>query len=272
MLCISIECRHKTGAHTRLYTDMDKPEAQDRHFFGYTPVTPEEKTGRVRGVFDSVAGNYDLMNDVMSAGMHRCWKDRFVRDINPRTGKRCLDVAGGTGDIAFRLYRATNGQAPITVCDINDSMLSVGRDRAIDRGMLDIEWVTGAAETLPFPDNNFDIYTIAFGLRNVTRIDDALAEAYRVLRPGGRFYCLEFSRVNPPAFRKLYDMYSFNIIPRLGGMIANDEVSYRYLVESIRQFPDQEGVKTRIVRAGFSRVGYKNLQLGVAAIHKGFKP
>ena len=250
---------------------MTRTEAQEQHYFGYTPVTADEKTGRVRGVFDSVADKYDLMNDVMSAGMHRCWKDRFIRDINPRPGKSCLDVAGGTGDIAVRLHRATHGRAPITVCDINNSMLAVGRDRSLDRGITDIEWITGAAEALPLPDNTYDIYTIAFGLRNVTRIDEALAEAYRVLKPGGHFYCLEFSRVDPPVFRKLYDLYSFNVIPRLGGVIANDEASYRYLVESIRKFPDQQALKARITRAGFACTGYTNLQFGVAAIHKGVK-
>ena len=252
------------------YTQMSDIN-KEQHYFGYTPVTANEKTGRVRGVFDSVAENYDLMNDVMSAGLHRCWKDRLIREINPRPSKSFLDVAGGTGDIAFRLHRATNGQAPITVCDINASMLAIGRDRAIDRGIVDIDWITGAAESLPLPDHSQDIYTIAFGLRNVTQIDDALSEAYRVLKPGGRFYCLEFSRVDPPAFRKLYDLYSFNVIPRLGGMIANDEASYRYLVESIRQFPDQDALARRIAQAGFARVRYRNLHFGVATIHKALK-
>ena len=253
MLSISIESISITGgAFSVLSKKMTHTENREKHHFGYTPVTADEKTGRVRGVFDSVADKYDLMNDVMSGGLHRCWKDRFIREINPRPGKSCLDVAGGTGDIASRLHRATNGRSPITVCDINATMLEIGRDRAFDHGITDIEWITGAAEALPLPDNAYDIYTIAFGLRNVTRIDDALREAYRVLKPGGRFYCLEFSRVDPPVFRKLYDLYSFNVIPRLGAMIANDEASYRYLVESIRQFPDQDGLKARIARAGFA--------------------
>jgi demethylmenaquinone methyltransferase/2-methoxy-6-polyprenyl-1,4-benzoquinol methylase len=250
---------------------MGERKTTEQLYFGYTPVTGDEKNSRVRGVFDSVAENYDLMNDVMSAGMHRCWKDRLIRKIGPRPGKSYLDVAGGTGDIAFRLHRATNGQAPITVCDINDSMLAVGRDRAIDRGIVDIDWITGSAEALPLPDSSQDVYTIAFGLRNVTRIDDALSEAFRVLKPGGRFYCLEFSRVDPPAFRKLYDLYSFNAIPQLGRLIANDEESYRYLVESIRQFPDQNKLARRIAQAGFAHVRYNNLQFGLVAIHTGLK-
>ncbi len=245
------------------------PESQ---WFGRRSVSPQEKTRMVLGVFDSVAGKYDLMNDVMSGGIHRLWKNRLIREINPRLGLSYLDVAGGTGDIAFRIHKATNGTAPITVCDINASMLEVGQDRAIDRGIVKgMEWIVGNAETLPFKDNNFDVYTIAFGLRNVTRIDDALREAYRVLKPGGRFFCLEFSHVEPEALQKIYDLYSFNVIPRMGELIANDADSYQYLVESIREFPNQEALSQRLLDAGFDEAHYTNLTFGVAAIHEAWK-
>ncbi|MCC7305804.1 MAG: bifunctional demethylmenaquinone methyltransferase/2-methoxy-6-polyprenyl-1,4-benzoquinol methylase UbiE [Alphaproteobacteria bacterium] len=247
---------------------MQNPE---RSWFGEKPVTPEEKTGLVRGVFDSVAGKYDLMNDLMSGGLHRLWKDRLVRQIRPRPSHACLDVAGGTGDIAFRIKRKAPGAA-VTVFDLNEHMLSVGRDRAADKGWADkdFEWVTGNAESLPFPDRSFDVYTIAFGLRNVTHIDTALREAARVLRPGGRFFCLEFSRVDMPVLKQAYDFYSFNIIPRIGKKVANDEESYKYLVESIRKFPSQRKLARRMEEAGFSGIKYSGLSGGIVTIHEGF--
>lgn len=240
--------------------------------FGRRTVTPEEKTGLVRGVFDSVAENYDLMNDLMSGGLHRLWKDRFVRQIRPRPGMDILDVAGGTGDIAFRMRKKTGPDARITVFDLNRNMLEVGRDRAIDRSWTeDFEWITGNAESLPFPDNSFDLYTIAFGLRNVTHIDRALAEAARVLRPGGQFFCLEFSHVRQPVMARIYDAYSFGVIPRVGGMVAKDRESYQYLVESIRKFPDQETLCARMAAAGLKKPVFSNLSAGVVAIHRGLK-
>lgn len=250
-------------------TENKNPESE---WFGNTYVNPDEKTKKVLGVFDSVATRYDIMNDVMSGGVHRLWKDKFVSDINPKPGDHILDVAGGTGDIAFRHYRKTNGQAPITVCDINHAMLSVGQDRALDKGILNnMDWVTGNAETLPFPDAHFDIYTIAFGLRNVTRIDDALKEAARVLKPGGRFYCLEFSHVDNPIVKKMYDVYSDVFIPQFGQIVAKDKDSYTYLVESIRKFPRREALKNRLLQAGFSKSTYTTMTFGVVAIHSAIK-
>lgn len=248
---------------------MQNPESL---WFGEEKVTPDEKTALVRGVFDSVASRYDLMNDLMSGGMHRLWKDRFVRMIRPRPDWAYLDVAGGTGDIAFRLRKKAGPGARITVCDLNESMLSVGRDRALDRGFgPGLKWVTGNAEALPFPDRSFDLYTIAFGLRNVTRIDTALAEAFRVLRPGGRFFCLEFSRVTDPILAKLYDRFSFSIIPRLGSIVAKDRQSYQYLVESIRKFPHQHDLARRMEAAGFQGVDFSDYTGGIAAAHWGLK-
>lgn len=254
---------------------MQNPE---RQWFGEKHVTPEEKTEKVIGVFDSVASRYDLMNDLMSGGVHRIWKDRFIRMIRPRAtidGRplHYLDVAGGTGDIAFRIRRKTGPKAKITLCDLNDNMLSVGRNRAIDKGWLnDFSWVTGNAEKLPLPDSSVDVYTIAFGLRNVTHIDTALAEAFRVLRPGGRFFCLEFSHVQPDFLAKLYDIYSYNVIPRIGKKVANDEESYQYLVESIRKFPSQGKLLRRMRDVGFVNARYTNFSAGIAAVHRGLKP
>lgn len=244
----------------------------EKNWFGDRQVSPDEKTALVRGVFDSVAEKYDLMNDLMSGGVHRLWKDRFVRDIRPQPHLHYLDVAGGTGDISFRIRRAAGPSARITVCDLDNAMLRVGRDRATDRGYLDgFTWVTGNAESLPLPANSVDVYTIAFGLRNVTHIDTALAEAYRVLRPGGRFFCLEFSRVTEPALAKLYDAFSFGVIPRIGQVVAKDRNSYQYLVESIRKFPPQAELCRRLRAAGFAGVRHSDLSFGVAAIHRGFK-
>lgn len=253
---------------------MENPE---KSWFGEKEVSPDEKTQGVIGVFDSVADQYDVMNDFMSGGLHRLWKDQFIRMIRPRktiAGRPAdyLDVAGGTGDIAFRIRKKIGSGANITLCDLNDNMLSVGRNRAIDKGWVDdFSWVTGNAESLPVPDNSVDVYTIAFGLRNVTHIDTGLAEAYRVLRPGGKFFCLEFSHVRPKILAKAYDLYSYNVIPRLGKAVANDEESYQYLVESIRKFPTQRKLVQRIQQAGFKSARYTNLSAGIVAIHQGTK-
>jgi demethylmenaquinone methyltransferase/2-methoxy-6-polyprenyl-1,4-benzoquinol methylase len=241
--------------------------APEGAWFGDRPVDPSEKTGLVRDVFDRVASRYDLMNDLMSAGVHRAWKARFIRDLNPRPREALLDVAAGTGDIAAGWRKSGGG--PAILCDINEAMLSQGRDRLIDRGSLaGLSWAVGNAECLPFPDRSFDAYTIAFGLRNVTDIDAALREARRVLKPGGRFFCLEFSRVAVAPLRRLYDAYSDAVIPRLGALIAQDRDAYAYLVESIRRFPAQPDLVTRIEGAGFSFAAYRNLSAGIAAIHR----
>ena len=226
----------------------------------------------VARVFESVAPRYDLMNDLMSGGVHRLWKNALVDVLNPRAGEKCLDVAGGTGDIAFRIVRRVGDEANVTVCDINPAMLEVGRDRAVDRGLLrGLTWTTGDAEALPFPDRSFDAYTIAFGLRNVTDIDKALAEAYRVLRPGGRFYCLEFSKVTSAAAGRLYDAYSERALPFFGRVVARDAESYRYLHESIRRFPSQRELADRMRAVGFERVAWRNMTLGVVALHSGWR-
>ncbi len=240
------------------------------HHFGFETVGADEKTARVGEVFARVAAKYDVMNDFMSMGVHLLWKRAFVRRVAPKKNYTILDVAGGTGDISFLIYDAS--QADITVSDINPEMLKVGQSRAADRGLVGkLKWAEANAETLPFEDNSFDRYTIAFGLRNVTHIDQALSEAYRVLKPGGKFFCLEFSKPAYEPLRKLYDAYSFNIIPALGGMVANDRDSYQYLVESIRQFPHQQGLKIKLQNAGFKNVTFENLSGGIAAIHIGVK-
>ena len=211
------------------------------------------------------------MNDLMSGGLHRLWKNRLIRMIRPQNHFACLDVAGGTGDIAFRIKKAAPG-ADITVFDLNAHMLSVGRDRAADRGWLDeFEWITGNAESLPFPGNSFDLYTIAFGLRNVTHIDTALTEAMRVLKPGGRFFCLEFCPEQLPGLDKIYDFYSFNVIPRIGKIVAKDEESYQYLVESIRKFPPPRNLVRRMQAAGMVQPRFSPLSGGIVAIHQGLK-
>ena len=245
---------------------------KESQWFGYKKVRPDEKARLVETVFDSVASRYDLMNDLMSGGIHRLWKNKFVSMLHPSANKVLLDVAGGTGDIAFRYRQRAGSKAKITVCDINREMLNVGKDRAINRGYLKgFEWVVGNAESLPFADNSYDLYTISFGLRNVPRIDDALEEAYRVLKPGGQFFCLEFSQVTNPVFRKIYDEYSFRMIPKIGELVAHDRESYQYLVESIRQFPKQKELAVRIKKAGFEQVRFVNLSGGIAAIHTGTK-
>ncbi len=236
--------------------------------FGYEDVTPTEKTARVGGVFSQVARKYDIMNDAMSGGMHRLWKDTFVRRVKPQAGEDILDMAGGTGDIAFRMEASG---ANITVSDINPDMLAVGMDRAVARGIDSLVWSEQNAETLSFPDKHFDAYTIAFGIRNVTDIPKALKEAHRVLRYGGRFYCLEFSTVEWPGLDRVYDAYSHKVVPKLGKMIAGDEDSYRYLIESIRRFPDMAKFKDMIAGAGFAQTKVEPIMGGLVAIHSGWK-
>ena len=255
---------------------MNEPEPADtpadRASFGYRDVPAAEKAGLVARVFESVAPRYDLMNDLMSVGVHRLWKNAMVDVLHPRRGEKFLDVAGGTGDIAFRILQRVGEGADVTICDINPAMLEVGRDRAVDRGLLKgLTWTTGDAESLPFPDRSFDAYTIAFGLRNVTDIDKALGEAFRVLRPGGRFLCLEFSKVTSAPIGRAYDAYSERALPLLGRVIARDAESYRYLHESIRRFPSQRELARRMGEAGFERVGWRNMTLGVVALHTGWR-
>ena len=236
--------------------------------FGYREVDPQEKTKLVGGVFSSVASSYDLMNDAMSGGMHRLWKDQFVRRVKPREGETILDMAGGTGDIAFRM--AARGAA-ITVSDINEDMLAVGQERARKRGIEGLTWKPQNAERLDFADRQFDAYTIAFGIRNVTDIPAALKEAHRVLKFGGRFFCLEFSTTTWPGFGDVYDAYSHKLVPKLGKLLAKDEDSYRYLIESIRRFPDMPSFAKMIETAGFVQVKAEPILGGLVAIHSGWK-
>uniref|UniRef100_A0A8C6FNG9 2-methoxy-6-polyprenyl-1,4-benzoquinol methylase, mitochondrial n=2 Tax=Moschus TaxID=68410 RepID=A0A8C6FNG9_MOSMO len=279
-------------------------EATETHF-GFETVSEEEKGGKVYQVFESVAKKYDVMNDMMSLGIHRIWKDLLLWKMRPFPGTQLLDVAGGTGDIAFRFLNYVQAQhqrkqkrqlraqqnlsweeiarkyqneedslggSHVMVCDINKEMLKIGKQKAHAQGYkAGLAWILGDAEELPFDDDKFDVYTIAFGIRNVTHIDRALQEAHRVLKPGGRFLCLEFSQVNNPLVSRLYDVYSFQVIPVLGEVIAGDWKSYQYLVESIRQFPSQEEFKEMIEDAGFQKVTYENLTSGIVAIHSGFK-
>lgn len=252
--------------------------------FGFRRVAEGDKAGMVRDVFDNVAPRYDLMNDLMSLGVHRLWKDAMVAELAPQPGMQILDLAGGTGDIALRLRprvasqtdmgeeRRTAKDGIVYVCDINAEMLGHGRDRALDKGVVDgIVWVCGDAESLPLGDMAVDAVTIAFGIRNVTHLDRALSEARRVLRPGGRFLCLEFSRVSLPFIDQIYDRYSFSVLPMIGRMVTGREDAYRYLVESIRRFPPQEEFAAMIGKAGFDRVRYRNLSAGVAALHSGWR-
>lgn len=248
---------------------MPNPESE---WFGYERVAPDEKTSRVGGVFTSVADKYDLMNDLMSGGLHRLWKDRFVSIMRPRAGEAVLDVACGTGDVSQRILRATKGAARIAALDINPDMLRVGRDKARDAGWFqEIEWIVGSAEELPFGDACMDLVCISFGLRNVTRIDAALLEFYRVLKPGGRFFCMEFSPGVSAPIKRLYDLYSFSVLPWLGEKVAQDREAYQYLAESIRQFPTQKDFAARMRGAGFSNVHWQNLTCGVATIHSGWR-
>ncbi len=246
----------------------------DRVSFGFENVPLSDKQAMVDDVFSSVARRYDLMNDLMSGGLHRAWKSAMVSALNPpKRGRPWLlvDVAGGTGDIAFRVSERSDGHADCTVVDINASMLDVGRARAEKRGFANVAFVEGNAETLPFETASFDAFTIAFGIRNVPRIEAALSEAFRVLKHGGRFLCLEFSAVETPMLDRLYDAFSFNVIPRLGHAVAGDAESYQYLVESIRTFPNQERFAAMIRDAGFARVTYRNFSGGIAALHSGWK-
>ena len=239
--------------------------------FGFHTVGEGQKAGLVHGVFTRVASRYDVMNDLMSAGIHRVWKDAMMDWLAPRGHQRLLDVAGGTGDIAFRfLKRAPDARA--VVLDMTESMLMEGQRRAEVEALGDrLDWVAADAMALPFPDASFDVYTVSFGIRNVTRIEDALSEAFRVLRPGGRLMVLEFSQLPVPAMQWLYDRYSFNVIPAMGQVVTGDRDSYQYLVESIRKFPDQETFAAMIRDAGFSQVKYRNLSMGIAAMHSGWK-
>ncbi len=249
---------------------MAEPAGNATHF-GNETIPESEKAGRVQDVFTSVASKYDLMNDIMSAGVHRVWKAAMMDWLAPRDGQRLIDVAGGTGDIAFRFLKRAPG-AGATVCDRNGEMLAFGRRRA-EAGRLAgrLDWAIGDAMALPFGDGRFDVCTISFGIRNVTRPEDALGEAYRVLRTGGRLMVLEFSQPGNDGLRALYDAYSFNVIPAMGGMVVRDRASYRYLVESIRRFPDQESFAAMIRDAGFEQVKHRSLAMGVAALHSGWK-
>jgi demethylmenaquinone methyltransferase/2-methoxy-6-polyprenyl-1,4-benzoquinol methylase len=239
--------------------------------FGFQDVPEADKAGLVHGVFSRVASKYDVMNDLMSLGIHRIWKDAMIDWLAPRSGQRLLDVAGGTGDVAFRFLKRAPA-ATAVVCDLTEPMLVEGRKRAEAAKLAEsLDWVVGDAMALPFPDNIFDVYTISFGIRNVTRIPDALAEAYRVLKPGGRILVLEFSQIPNELMQKAYDIYSFSVIPVMGQIVANDRDSYQYLVESIRKFPDQETFATMIRGAGFGQVKYRNLSMGIAALHSGWK-
>ena len=249
---------------------MSKSLDKETHF-GFETINENEKAGRVQGVFNSVASKYDVMNDVMSLGVHRIWKDMMMDWLAPQAGQKLLDVAGGTGDIAFR-FLGRSGFGHATVLDLTSSMLAEGRSRAEAKQMInEIDWVVGDAMNLPFEDNVFDVYTISFGIRNVTRPQEALKEAYRVLKPGGRIMVLEFSQIPVPLGQWFYDRYSFNLIPKMGELIANDRSSYQYLVESIRKFPDQETFLGMVEATGFENAKYRNLSLGIACLHSGWK-
>ena len=241
---------------------------QDKVQFGDQLVSPEEKTRRVGGVFSSVARRYDLMNDIMSGGMHRLWKDRFVARIKPRAGEAILDMAGGTGDVAFRMARRG---AQVTVADINRDMLDVGIERARQQGIEGLSWAEENAEKLSFPDGRFDAYTVAFGIRNVTEIPAALREAYRVLRRGGRLFVLEFSTSDWPGFGEAYALYAKRVIPKLGKALAGDEESYRYLVESIRRFPSPDAFRRMIADAGFANARVESMLGGLVCIWSGWR-
>lgn len=240
----------------------------DKVSFGEQLVSPDEKTRRVGEVFSSVARRYDLMNDLMSGGLHRLWKDRFVARVKPRPGEDVLDMAGGTGDVGFRMARRG---ARVTVADVNAEMLEVGRERASRRGIEGLEWKQENAEALTFGDSTFDAYTIVFGIRNVTDIPAALREAYRVLKRGGRFYCMEFSTSDWPGFAELYGVYSSRVIPKMGKAVTGDEESYRYLVESISRFPRPAAFRAMIAEAGFARAAVEPMLGGLVSIHSGWK-
>lgn len=251
---------------------MNDPHDDKTTHFGFREVPESAKAGLVGQVFSSVASRYDVMNDVMSLGIHRLWKRFTIGQAGVRAGQKVLDLAGGTGDLAAQFATQAGSTGSVTVADINAAMLDVGRARFADRGLAgNVEFVQANAECLPFPDNHFDCITIAFGLRNVTHIDAALASMFRVLKPGGRLLVLEFSKPVLPGLNAVYDAYSFHLLPKLGKLIANDEDSYRYLVESIRKHPDQETLKGLMEKAGFERAHYFNLSGGIVALHKGYK-
>lgn len=258
-------------------SDAPPSPGDDTAPFGFQDVPAEQKPSLVRSVFESVADRYDLMNDLMSGGIHRSWKRAMMDWLRPRAGQRFIDVAGGTGDVAVRILDRIRSRAPdtgscIVVCDLTPSMLLIGRNRALDRGILrGIEWINGDAQGLPFADRTFDAYTIAFGLRNLTHLDTALTEARRVLKPGGRFLCLEFSHVAVPILDRLYDLYSFQILPMLGQIVTRDRAAYQYLVESIRRFPGQEELSRRIASVGLERGEFRNLTGGIAALHSAWR-
>ena len=252
--------------------ERSPPIEDDETWFGDRRVETSEKPRLVRGVFERVAGRYDLMNDLMSGGIHRLWKAAMIDWLAPRPGQLLLDVAGGTGDIAQRFLAKAGTGARVVVCDLTPAMLAVGRDRAIDKGIIaGIDWVAGDAQALPLADRSVDAYTIAFGLRNVAEIDKALAEARRVLKPGGRFLCLEFSQVVLPQLKQLYDLYSFRVLPWMGRLVAGDRDAYVYLVESIRRFPAQQELASRMAAAGLERTSYRNLSGGIAALHSAWR-
>jgi len=251
---------------------MNKKKGGATTHFGYREVDEAEKTQLVGEVFSSVASRYDLMNDLMSGGLHRAWKAFAMEIAAARPGERALDLAGGTGDLTCALARRVGARGHVILSDINGAMLKVGRDRLTDRGITDnVTQVQADAERLPFPDNTFDLVTIGFGLRNVTHKDQALRAIFRTLRPGGRCIVLEFSKPRSALFGRLYDAYSFRIVPKIGRFVAKDEGSYQYLVESIRKHPDQEGLKTLMEGAGLERVGYWNMTGGIVAVHRGYK-
>ncbi|KAG8291926.1 2-methoxy-6-polyprenyl-1,4-benzoquinol methylase, mitochondrial [Homalodisca vitripennis] len=272
------DCRFSTASKS-----TNEGESEKETHFGFQTVRESEKVQKVYEVFENVANKYDVMNDAMSFFIHRIWKDVFIQRLAPTPGTNLLDVAGGTGDIAFRYLKYLKNLPPssdlvsppssVTVCDINRAMLSVGKERAEKQGYREpeINWLEGDAEKLPVENNTFTAYTIAFGIRNCTHVDKVLDEAYRVLKPGGRFMCLEFSHVNNEVLQWIYDQYSFQMIPVMGQVIAGDWKSYQYLVESIRKFPNQEDFKEMIQSSGFSCVSYENLTFGVVSIHSGFK-
>ncbi len=259
------------AAPAKPWPDKVRAERARTADFGFADVPAGEKAGLVGGIFSRVARRYDLMNDLMSGGLHRLWKDTLVDALRPRGEMAIVDVAGGTGDVALRIHRRAP-EARIVVSDINPEMVSVGRDRAMNRGIArGIEWVAADAEALPFPDHAADAVTIAFGLRNVTRRERALAEMRRILRPGGRFLCMEFSRVAVPLVGRLYDRYSLDVVPWIGELVTRDRDAYRYLVESIRRFPGQEEVARLMRAAGFDRVTWRNLTGGIVAIHSAWR-
>lgn len=252
--------------------NIDNLEASEKAYFGYQQVSVNEKTKKVAEVFDSVASRYDVMNDLMSLGIHRLWKRFTIEQARVRSGQWVLDLAGGTGDLCAQFSKAVGDNGRVYLADINDAMLEQGRERLINQGYIgNIYYVQANAECLPFADNSFDCITIAFGLRNVTHIEQALSSMYRVLKPGGRMLILEFSQPTFPGLKPLYDAYSFSVLPFLGQLITNDADSYRYLAESIRMHPDQKTLQSMILKAGFDHCDYLNLSGGIVALHKGVK-